>query len=70
MEVVHVDTEGGVWVTSVADVKSVQGALRCSPAAVVVQWSSRVWSGMCEEGGWERVEGRWEREVGRGEWVS
>ena len=44
------DTEGGVWVTSVADVKSVQGALWCSPAAAVVQWSSRVWSDMCEEG--------------------
>ena len=54
------DTKGGVWVTSVTDVKSVQGALRCSPAAAVVQWSSRVWSGMCEEEG----------EVGRGEWVE
>ena len=55
-----VGTEGGVWVTCVAGVKSVQGVLRCSPAAAVVQWSSRVWSGMCE------VEG----EVERGEWVE
>ena len=54
-----VDTEGGVWVTSVADVKSVQGALRCSAAAAVIQWSSSVWSGMCEEGGWERVRSGW-----------
>ena len=58
-----------MWVTSLADIKSVQGALWCSPAAAVVQWSSRVWSDMCEEGevgeGKEWVGVRWE-----GEWVS